>query len=99
MKSNSPTTLLSRRLANSELVLRQLRHLAGHLPCQLCELKGGSNIESDGGCRHRGSVDEDTFDLHVMEKIERFIRAHHPNLSACIECGGGTEVAETSEPI
>jgi len=94
VKTNCPTTLLTRRLANSEMVLRQLRHLAAHLPCELCEMKGGSNIEADGGCRHRGSIEVDTFDLHVVEKIERFLKAHHPNLSACIECGPGTKVDE-----
>lgn len=81
------STFLSRRLANAELVLRQLRHLANHLPCDLCELKGGTNIETDGGCRHRGSIEVDTFDLHMVQKIEVFFKKHHPNLSACIECG------------
>lgn len=89
MKTNSETTLLDRRLANAELILRQLRHLSWHIPCQLCEMKGGSNIESDGGCRHRGSIDTDMFDTSVMEKVERFFRQHHPDLSACIECGSG----------
>lgn len=31
----------------------QLRQLAGKIPCELCEIKGGHNIEADGGCRHR----------------------------------------------
>jgi hypothetical protein len=89
-------SLLTRRLTNSELVLRQLRHLASHLPCQLCELKGGSNIEADGGCRHRGSIDTDVFDIEVIQRVERFIRKHQANLSTCGECGDspdGTEVA------
>lgn len=99
MKSNSPATLLTRRLANSEMVLRQLRHLASHLPCELCDLKDGSHIEADGGCRHRGSIDTDMFDTEVIHRIERFIKTHHSVLSACNECGeGGTEVADAGRP-
>lgn len=40
----------------SELIYEQLRQLAGKIPCELCEIKGGSNIEADGGCRHRPIV-------------------------------------------
>ena len=96
MKNNNPTTLLTRRLANSEMVLRQLRHLANHLPCELCALKGGANIQSEGGCRHRGDIDTDMFDTHVMQKVEAFFKKHHPNLTACAECGPYHEKEEAN---
>ena len=100
MKTNAPTTLLTHRLANAELVLRQLRQLALHIPCQFCEEKGGENIEPDGGCRHRGSIENDTLDLSVVEKFDRLLRRSNPRLSACHEClpPVGTEVAELSLP-
>lgn len=81
------SAILNRRLANAELILRQLRHLSGHIPCELCELKGGTNIEADGGCRHRPPVDTDACDLEVIQRIERFLKKHHDNLMACNECG------------
>lgn len=40
----------------SELIYEQLRQLAGKIPCELCEIKGGNHIEADGGCRHRPIV-------------------------------------------
>lgn len=81
------SVLLTKRLANSEMILRQLRHLAGHIPCELCELKGGTNIESDGGCRHRPLIDTDASDLEVIQRIERFFKKHHDKLMSCNECG------------
>jgi hypothetical protein len=43
-------------MSSSMDVYDQLRQLAGRIPCELCEIKGGTNIEHDGGCRHRPIV-------------------------------------------
>ena len=35
-----------------EFFLQECQTLANKIPCQLCRIKGGSNIETDGSCRH-----------------------------------------------
>jgi hypothetical protein len=50
--------------------LKQLRELAGTIPCELCLIKGGDNIEKDGGCRHKPVVDSHLNDLTVLERLK-----------------------------
>lgn len=51
----------------------QLRKLAGKIPCELCLLKGGDNIEADGGCRHRPALDHDLTDAEVVSRLHRAV--------------------------
>lgn len=53
----------------SEELRAQARQLAEKIPCQLCQIKGGHNIESDGGCRHRGILTGE----EVSERISRLM--------------------------
>lgn len=61
----------------SESILPELRRLAGTVPCTLCLYKGGSNIESDGGCRHRPNENTNLYDLEVLSRIQRAVIAFH----------------------
>ncbi len=45
--------------------LQELRNLAALIPCLMCRIKGGSNIDADGGCRHRSG-------MPIAEVVERY---------------------------
>lgn len=45
--------------------LQELRNLAALIPCLMCRMKGGSNIDADGGCRHRSG-------MPIGEVLERY---------------------------
>ncbi len=49
--------------------------IAARIPCELCNLKGGSNILPDGGCRHRSSKEYAlTTALEAVLRISRVLR-------------------------
>lgn len=52
---------------------KEIRTLAGKIPCELCMIKGGEHIEEDGGCRHRPMVDSDLTDSEVLIRLERVV--------------------------
>jgi hypothetical protein len=41
----------------SESTLQKLWEIANLIPCEMCRVKGHSNILADGGCRHRPVLD------------------------------------------
>lgn len=49
-------------------ILETIRNLVGKVPCELCGIKGGSNIELDGGCRHRPITDQE-----IVNRLTRLI--------------------------
>jgi hypothetical protein len=51
-------------------VYEQLRQLAGKIPCELCEIKGGHHIEADGGCRHRPIVSGAEVSARVARRMQ-----------------------------
>lgn len=36
--------------------MQRLMAAANKIPCELCRIKGGSNIEENGSCRHSGTM-------------------------------------------
>ena len=53
---------------------KEIRGLAGTIPCELCAIKGGDNIEEDGGCRHRPMIDADWTDQEVFLRLQRVVK-------------------------
>jgi hypothetical protein len=52
--------------------LKTLRELSHQVPCELCAFKSGSNIEENGGCRHKPLVDARYSYSNDHEVIRRF---------------------------
>jgi hypothetical protein len=52
---------------------KEIRTLAGKIPCELCYAKSGTNLEEDGGCRHRPLVDSDLTDAEVLARLQRAV--------------------------
>ncbi len=52
----------------------QLWAVAARIPCELCEIKGGSNILPDGGCRHRSSKEALMTALEAVLRISRALK-------------------------
>lgn len=46
---------------------KDVLELACRIPCDLCTLKGGTNIEPDGGCRHRPN--HERFRLEALSRL------------------------------
>ena len=52
----------------------QLWAVAARIPCELCGIKGGSNILPDGGCRHRSSKEALMTALEAVLRISRALK-------------------------
>lgn len=50
--------------------LKALRSLSHRIPCELCAFKSGSNINKDGGCRHKPVLDSFLTDGEVIRRFE-----------------------------
>ncbi len=57
---------------DDEVARRAVREFAGTIPCELCAFKGGANIDIDGGCRHRPSLDGSN-DVEVFSRLDRTV--------------------------
>jgi hypothetical protein len=55
---------------------KEIRILAGRIPCQLCQIKGGHNIDQDGGCRHRPVIDSDENAVEVLDRLTRAVKSY-----------------------
>lgn len=56
--------------------LKQLRQLAGTISCEMCVIKGGSNIHDDGSCRHKPILDSHLTDREVLERLKSVVQLH-----------------------
>ena len=56
--------------------LKQLRQLAGIVPCEMCLIKGNHNIERDGSCRHKPMEDSHLTDLEVIKRLKSVIHVY-----------------------
>ena len=56
-------------MSTTDSVIEKVRELVGQIPCELCAIKGGSNIMSDGGCRHRPITDTE-----ILVRLERTLK-------------------------
>jgi len=49
---------------------QKLFNIASKLPCELCYLKGGTNIESDGSCRHKPVLSSDEVVSRIFKLLD-----------------------------
>jgi hypothetical protein len=64
------TTQEARAILRDYETLKQLRQLAGTIPCEMCLIKGGSNILEDGSCRHKPILDSNLTDREVLSRLK-----------------------------
>ena len=55
--------------------MTELNALVQTVPCELCEIKGGSNVDQDGGCRHRGRMTMPEILSRAAREIKRLRKA------------------------
>jgi len=49
---------------------QKLFNIASKLPCELCYLKGVTNIESDGSCRHKPVLSSDEVVSRIFKLLD-----------------------------